>query len=139
MREYGRFDSRVRRALANLPGPGCSLLGYLTIRQQFSAPTWSDTSTGLIPMGCLAPVDAAQLDRRLVGLSDSADAGSGFANVRLMAVLFLPILAGRDEGLYPWTLRPGCATAGRESELPIQAVLSDPQYFTIRAVIYFVV
>ena len=92
----------------------------------------------VIPMGCLALLMLHSLTGGWWGYPIRRMLEAGSRTFGLMAVLFLPILAGMwMKVLYPWY--PAGPELLDNPNYKFKMAYLTPQFFTIRAVIYFVV
>jgi hypothetical protein len=94
----------------------------------------------MIPMGCTALLMLHSLTGGWWGYPIRRMLEAGSRTFGLMAVLFLPILAGMwMKVLYPWSFDEQRAELLANPNYRFKMSYLTPQYFTIRAVIYFVV
>jgi heme/copper-type cytochrome/quinol oxidase subunit 4 len=122
-----------RSLLIGAAGAVALIIGAVTNREQFFRSYLVGYMLWVgVTLGCLAILMLQHLTGGRWGLAIRRTMEAGSRNVKLMALLFVPVLLGMKQ-LYPWV------DPGSDPILQHKAVYMNPSMFVARAIFYFVV
>ncbi|HYX69247.1 MAG TPA: hypothetical protein VE825_08940 [Terriglobales bacterium] len=126
---------RIQRRSLLIGGAGAValILGAVMDREQFFRSYLVGYMLWVgVTLGCLAILMLQHLSGGRWGLAIRRTMEAGSRNIKLMALLFIPVLLGM-KGLYPWV------DPGSDPILLHKAVYMNPAMFVARAIFYFVI
>jgi hypothetical protein len=124
---------RIALAVGAAGATACGAGALVDPQQFFRSYLWAYAYWTGIPLGCLGLLMLQHLTGGAWGLSLRRLLESGSRTLPLLALLFLPILAGLPS-LYPWA-RPEAVAA--DEVLRHKAAYLNVPFFVLRAAIYF--